>query len=480
MSFTNKIPKDQISNYEVVNNFRSFFRNCMTTPTVERTPGGSILIENKIITEPIIFSNSLQDKVTFRSCYFLEEINFSNFTSDYDINFNQCFFDREVAIEGKGTKLDKQFNFAEAAIGTQLLVIDGVFAECKWSFIENSTIKISGGNFDKLIVGSGSKSKIKELSFDLRKTKGSIQIGPTATMEELSFYRSSSDISISIEDINVNYLSIHRFRNDKAFRILGLKPLEIDQLPTEFSIVESYLGKSEFYSIDLDKFDRVNILNSHIVDCSFVNMTWTNRIKCFKGRRVFRTPEEIQLEEKITKIEDLENMNDVEKEEFLREPTVIDYYTSKREVYRQIKYALSKQGDAINEQKFHSLELRTYDNTLHGFGSLGTKIILRLSFWLSDFGQSFARPLLGLFIGHWILTILLIKVNPSDNLLISFDYANYEGFKLGFEYYFKLINPLRRNEIEINGYATLIDILMRVWSSYMIYNIIRATRRFIK
>lgn len=109
-----------------------------------------------------------------------------------------------------------------------------------------------------------------------------------------------------------------------------------------------------------------------------------------------------------------------------------------------------------------------------------TKMILQMSHCFSDFGQSLSRPFVGLISGHLILFIMLILSGHYENLSINFSSGNSEGFRMAFEQYFKLINPLRRAENTFDGYTIIIDVLMRIWSSYMIYNLIRATRRFIK
>lgn len=111
--------------------------------------------------------------------------------------------------------------------------------------------------------------------------------------------------------------------------------------------------------------------------------------------------------------------------------------------------------------------------------NLGTYLVILFSEVFSNFGQSIKRPLFGLLLGHLILFIFLLQNGFFDHLIINEIAINYSPVT-AFEYYFKLINPLRRNEIPITGYLAIIDIIMRIWSSYMIFNLVRATRRFIK
>jgi hypothetical protein len=63
---------------------------------------------------------------------------------------------------------------------------------------------------------------------------------------------------------------------------------------------------------------------------------------------------------------------------------VISYYEKKREVLRQLKYGLSKQGDVVNEQKFHSLEMIAHKKTLDDDRDFWTMWIIQFSYVFSD------------------------------------------------------------------------------------------------
>jgi hypothetical protein len=182
----------------------------------------------------------------------------------------------------------------------------------------------------------------------------------------------------------------------------------------------------------------------------------------------------------ISKIEQRKPSQVIEVRRLKQNPSVLNYFLKNREIYRQLKYALSKQGDIVNEQKFHTQEMLVYDRSLLFRKDFWTKLIIKLSYCFSDFGQSFLKPLLWLLIGHWLLFMVLIQSNNYNDLLISFSNPTWAGFELGIERYFQLINPLRKTETGFSGSRIILDLAMRVWASYMIYNLVRATRRFIK
>jgi hypothetical protein len=109
-----------------------------------------------------------------------------------------------------------------------------------------------------------------------------------------------------------------------------------------------------------------------------------------------------------------------------------------------LKFALGKQGDVINEQKFHTLEMRAYDKSLPLTADIWTVLIIKFSFWFSDFGQSFIRPLKALLIGHFLLMLLFINAGGIRGVTLSLGDANIQGFQMALEKYVFLINPLRK------------------------------------
>ena len=104
-------------------------------------------------------------------------------------------------------------------------------------------------------------------------------------------------------------------------------------------------------------------------------------------------------------------------------------------------------------------------------------MILCFSKIFSNYGQSFKKPLCYLLFGHFILFIIAIKLNGFDSLQLSVS-PTWKAFEDAFEKFFIYINPLRKDS-SLSGYLIVLDLLMRIWSSYMIYNLIRASRRFI-
>jgi hypothetical protein len=362
---------------------------------------------------------------------------------------------------------------------TQIGIFGGEFAECKWGIKDFPRLLIYGGNFKHLNLGYWGGTDISELTIDAIGISGMIRVsGEKSKIRKIMLKNQAINLNLAFEYFSVNTLSIHQFRNDTSFRMVNICPLE-GELSSEISIFESYLGKGEFYNVNFESFSEVNIYNAHLTDCSFVNIIWKEGIHAQKGRGIWKTDDEVALTNKISIIEKNKNTDATKIMTLLSDPQVIQYFQKLREVYRQLKYAFSKQGDIVNEQKFHSLEMKAHYKTLSWEKNTGTKAIILLSDKLSDFGQSISRPIIGLIVGHSFLLLLLIYFGGISNLELATCDATWSGFRQGFNWFIKLINPLRRGE-ELQGYYIALDITMRIWASYMIYNIIRASRRFIK
>ena len=437
----------------------------------------SLKIQNKIFINDFDFTGNCACQIIFDNCYFNGNINCFALQCREDITFKHCFVEGEIYIKDD-VSFEKVFNLIDLTIRKRILIAGGTFDLCRWSIKEYGTLKISGGAFRELNIGYwGGGSQIAELSIDLNTSvTGLIRVtGNDTRIKILSIFRTAADISISLEDISVNLLSLTRYRNDKYFRISNLRPLQQQgDLDSELSIVESYLGKAEFYNIDFSEYKIVNIYHSHLSDASFIGITWKTELTAYKGRMNFLTEQEKLLPGKV------KNINQYLGRRLAKETELLNYIRANKEAYRQLKYVYAKQGDTVMEQWFHVQEMKIYAKLLTYREHLWTKLIVNFSYTFSKFGQSIFRPLVALIVGSFLLFFLFLIMGWLPNLRFSLTHPDLKGFELGIGWYFKLINPLRKYDDQLAGFVVLFDLLVRIWASLMIYNIIRAARRFIK
>ncbi len=441
------------------------------TNEIDKSMTSTIQIRNYVIQDHVEFY-AFSKPVSFFDCYFLKDIVFRGIHPKY-VNFFNCCFDESLSVYAS---FSSDFTLDTVSCKQDISIFRGTYESCNWSFADCSDITIIGGHFNKLYISTKNK-EIDNLS--LRSNiEGDINI-VNAKIEKIDVSGLNEKSNLSIFDSNINVVNFKNYRNDGKLNISNVTRLKNNK-PSMFYVDKSYLGKAEFYNIDFNQYDVVNFDDTSLVDCIFVNIIWKPLITAGFEYYIFPTTDKKERELFTWVNKNVNNFLSPHTE-FRTEKSRILYFRKSREVYRQLKYALSKQGDVINEQYFHSKEMIVYKKSLLWFSrDFGTKLIISLSQWTSNFGQSIFLPIFWLLIGHLILCTLAWLYSAITVASIG-DYVNA---------YLILINPLHSYnipsenwgtyEISFKGALVLIDIAMRIWSSYMIYNIIRASRRFIK
>ncbi|GAA3929072.1 hypothetical protein GO495_06525 [Chitinophaga oryziterrae] len=251
-----------------------------------------------------------------------------------------------------------------------------------------------------------------------------------------------------------NFYELH---NNGRIRIFGLKFLKAENKQAEFTIKHCNLGKGEFFDIDLRHADTILLNSSHLIECTFNNITW---------------PKSLYIPEK-----DMDST----------------YFSGIKEAYRQLKYAYSKQGDTVLEHKFHGLEMEAYPKQLkhdrkeavHVHKSIRwlvkgqNSLTLWFSWWTSNYGQNFVWSLLTLAAFNIVLFTFLALADGVPGLRFVPDFS-YDQIVTTVGEALKFANPLRKYDTDATGWSVLIYLVMRIVSSYCLYNVIRATRRFVK
>jgi len=337
---------------------------------------------------------------------------------------------------------------------------------------EIESMQVHASEFSSLkIFGSNSLPTIIENCFiDATLLIGTILTENYTKIRRLSicgYLQQTSALLFS--DTNVGILDVFAMRNNGVLRFKGITP--DPQTPTSIAhIAYSNLGKTEFYECDLGRFDAVFIGASQLVDCVFINTRWPKTIRAFVYQQ---TDIRLSLNDACSRWDTIAKLLPYNNDSGL--------YFSQRETYRQLKYALSKQGDTISEQMFHVLEMKAYDNALTWRKSPWTKLVIKLSNATSEFGQSVWKPLAWLGACHFVLLFGAILSGALPDLVLTNKILSWTWGNKFIEQFFVLVNPLHRNDDGyFEGWTIIWDVLIRVVSSYMLYNFVRSTRRFIK
>lgn len=420
----------------------------------------------------------------FRNCIFENEIVFGEMVSKVSITFQDCEFVENVSF--KGGDFEKAISFMNCHFfESSLSFSEGIFDKVIIDKGCIETLEFYGGKYSELYIGSFTyETIIKDLFINCSRASGKINLYKLTCYEvNITGILNENDTLNIIQCYIQNFL-FKEFTNNGKFRLSKLRHFSLyyngknlkgdeffkNHFRSEncveeklFLIIDSVIGKAELFSINFSYYKFVCIAESSLVDVVISNVIWPEKIDRLPTVNAMN-PEYSNLSKLRERIIEYRKVK-------------IDYNVS-RENYRQLKFACGRQGDFIGEQHFHSLEMRAYNISLRWKDKLLTKLILKFSYWTSDYGQSIKKPILCLLIGHLLLFLIALIGGGFENM--KFTITLFAGMESGIEKYLTYINPLRNATVTLPGYLMIVDITMRIWSSYMIYNVIRASRRFLK
>jgi len=408
---------------------------------------------NSIIDAKVRFEN-----ITTGSIVFTE----SNFKNDIHIwagrigslIFNDGIFEDDLSISA-------------VPISSDLIVIGTDFKKSISFTIQDETnnkigalnkVYIQSGKFGEQFIINGCNSQIEELTIDTSKQlEGDLYFNScNILLTKISGNNYKSNIVFSHSCFN--NLSFDFFNNYSTLSLISIKAFNPN---SEFSIAHSNMGKTHFFNAFLNTFDKIGIYNSVLTEIIVANVKWFDDKK---------------LNPSIS----------VSSEE----------YTYKKEIYRQIKFALEKQGDRITSLHFKALEMSAFKNESFAKVKWHKKIlgIDRFILWIgqtNNFGQNWLKPVL-FAIGFTLFFYLLIVVGISEKLSYGLN-INKESIQLTWSelvHYCNIIpqlmNPANTlskvlpEKIDLNFSVNLWDYLLKIFLAFFIFQVISAFRKYMK
>ncbi|WP_029520147.1 hypothetical protein [Persephonella sp. IF05-L8] len=254
-------------------------------------------------------------------------------------------------------------------------------------------------------------------------------------------YYDNKENKVEIQNLIIN--SIYNY--SETIRFYGVKVKNL------LKITNTSLKNFDFNNLDLTEAKDIVFRNVSFDNCILNNIHWGDvseeRINIEEKwiplknliRPYISSDDEVEtkideLKEKITNNElTKENLIDrslrlrVEaylshkKLETLKEEKIIEL----RDVYRQLKLALDKQEDHITANKFYALEMKAYEKYFEQQGwtkdNWQERLVFTIHKWVSNFGQSWTKPLM------WLFTISFIT---SFIFQRNYYYCMFEEFKV--------------------------------------------------
>lgn len=413
------------------------------------------------------------DRSTFLKTIFLKKCNgeFNLTSSNFQnkVNLEECIMGAlltqqlhmEAELELKDCKVNGIAQLNDSIFEKNVLIGNEISFENQKSYIEELHLRASDfkGGFSfygnslsrNLDVGNIEIACSNRLKGDLSFTGLSIRSICFFGINEQSILLAYSHVSI----INLSGLI-----NKGAFSLVSIYPI-LESGP-QFYISSSVLGKTFISDCDLSKFKKIEITNSNLTELTTTSVRW---------------------------FEDYHLNDDLPPEKTTGQ---LHYFHTKREIYRQLKFAMERQGDAVGRLEFKRKELNSYRNELKQYKwnyRMGDKLIL----WLgqsNDYGFNWLKPIaLILIFTLGAYTVLAICSNPfltwqpsSKDFWFTINFL-----KVNFYNYFILLNPAHKLselfKIKDNDtfgfWFAFWDFLDRLIISYLIFQMITAFRKYV-
>jgi len=298
------------------------------------------------------------------------------------------------------------------------------------------------------IYGDYNKAKIIDLEFELNHLSTGSFICQNLSIDKISISGINSNSNILFKNISSLHIYLENLTNNSDLNFSSIRGLD----NSEFLIENSDLGTIRLNDVDFNSFNNVTIKNSAIYRIVTSNVNWF---------------EDLQLN--------------------VEGKTEIEVYRNKREVYRQLKHALKINGNHIDSLKFYSLELKAFNDELKVSNKSDWKdnLVMKVAS-TNDFGLNWWKPTIILIV---VTMSTYISILPliSNEISYCVDLNNFEKtikvFGDNFDFFVKMFNPIR--DLQLNGLEKyeinifkVIDLFHRVFVGIMVFQIIRAFRKY--
>lgn len=173
---------------------------------------------------------------------------------------------------------------------------------------------------------------------------------------------------------------------------------------------------------------------------------------------------------------DLEKINTLEQPNFHR--VFVAFEGTKRETFRVIKHALDSHGAHIEANAFFALEMRQRQQELRAQGDWADKVVYKVNLYTSNFGQSYIRPIMLIFVFAGLF-YALGKGHQNNTL-----YKLFPAYSTGIERGSKIANEIATSIIPFKQFlhpgTELISLTFYVIFATLIWQIVVSLKRKIR
>lgn len=264
----------------------------------------------------------------------------------------------------------------------------------------------------------------------------------------------NSNANLIFQGMSFKNLQIEDFHNKAGLTFANCKGSEDSKL----TITDSHLGNSIFLSFDFESFQKIEIESSVLHDIELSNPILPNSAQIIS--------DEI----------DLKKLN-----------------SKKREVFRQLRHAVSKKGDSILTKELRAEELELFRKEKSNTSIFNRD---RIILWLSstnDMGLNWSKPIF-ILLGFTFIFHLFVVAAHSDTLtfvnplcISEVDWSKTFSVYLSYgAYFWSMFNPIRNLQSilgesagALNGWVYFWDGLHRIILAFFIFQIVSAFRKYL-
>lgn len=402
-----------------------------------------------IFNEPIRI-NSLTGDITLLKNEFKNWIRLWNVECRFSLTFNNNLFRDNFNIEG--SKLNS------------ISIIGDTFE--KKGVLENRDLSknnletylnklyISKAKFNEGFDFNGLGKNLNELKMIITpEIKGILNLD-NWIIDETIISGINQNLKLLFKNIRFRFLLINDFTN---FSDISFDRCRGNGNEAILNLINSDLGSTRFNEFNLKSFKVLRLNNVSIDKIRPSNVNW------FEDSQV-----EIEVHEQT----------DSEKSR------------RKREIYRQFKQALKNHGNQIDSLIFQARELKCLRDEFKNSSNYnwGERLIMTVS-QSNDYGLNWLKPFWFVILATFLIYVLLLP-GISDKILFSFslDVADisetWKVFGSNFKTFWNLFNPVRRFDLTYGNtiqsdWIYFIDLLHRIFLGIMIFQIIKAFRKYV-
>lgn len=446
-----------------------------------------------IVDARSIFNTGQMNSVALVRCHFKKDLQMWGCNIHHHLAFNDGQYDdgiRLKAILGNGS----------------LSIIGGKFNDSFWVDYEDRSNKLIQG-FKKLYFDSceflngmhvngvqsiaADRPLINEITLIASsKMQGDISLSHLH-VGEIYLKGINTKATIKFDDIHVNRLTVDHFYNYSQVVLLGVRASYLewfkdintgdgktikDLIESRVSFTHSNLGKTHLYSFNFESFKKTDIYNSILSEIIVSNVRWFD-------------PRSLGLVDLKVWLKGAKK----QKKKITKQDTVAIDLLSRREIFRQLKYACDKQGDRVQALAFQKWEMNYYRKYLQVIDDKNWDD--RFILWSSlsnDYGQSWFKALWVGLIFTFLFYIPIVLL-ASEKVNVSCLASNWSEITLTFREVFNqlyvfilLLNPTHSldkifpNIESVSHWIYLFDFLFKVITAYFIFQIISAFRKYVK